>query len=87
MNPSATEYRFGRASALIGLKRWADAEKSCRDGLAIHPLLAEGRILLAAALRGQNKHTQARAEAEAGFALATDPATQDALRKWLDRQR
>ena len=87
MNPSATEYRFGRASALIGLKRWADAEKSCRDGLAIHPLLAEGRILLAAALRGQNKHTQARAEAEAGFALATDPATQDALRKWLERQR
>lgn len=87
MSPSAVDHHLRRAYVLLDLKNATEAEASCRQAIAIHPQLAEARIVLTAALTAQNRHAEARQEADQGLALAGDTTLQRQLRDWLQRQR
>ncbi len=70
-DPKNSSARFGRASALSGLKRFVEAEKIAREEMAKDPKSTAPHSLLAQILDAEGKHLGAIAEYK--IALAAEP--------------
>ncbi|OWY38795.1 hypothetical protein CEK28_11950 [Xenophilus sp. AP218F] len=59
-SPRQYYYWTNLAAQLTALRRYADAERACRQALALDEDCPDGHYLLSAALRAQGRHAEAR---------------------------
>src|SRR5207248_7685994 len=71
LNPSSSDHLLTRATAYLFLREWEKSEADCRAALAIHPLLANGRLMLAVCRR--QRGDPAAGERELAVALSLTP--------------
>jgi tetratricopeptide (TPR) repeat protein len=82
LNPTAVESYITRATVLVNLRRYAEAEADCRTALRIHPLHPTARLLLGVCRHHQGDPAGGKREAAAAAALATSPGQRTALHEW-----
>ena len=81
LNPSSAEHLLSRASAHLFLGDWEKAEADCRAALAIQPLQANARFLLAVCRHRRGDPAGARAEFDLAAKL-TPEAGREQLAEW-----
>jgi Tfp pilus assembly protein PilF len=80
VNPWRYEFHYGLAAARAQRRDWLGAIQECQQALQLNPFKAEVRRLLIHCYLASGAKEQARRELEK--ALALDPATAEALRRW-----
>jgi hypothetical protein len=79
MNPSSTDHLLTRATAYLYLKDWDRAEADCRAALAIHPLLTNARLMVAACRHRRGDPAGGQRELDAALRLTANPRAKATL--------
>ena len=84
MNPSCATHLLTRGGAFFWKKDWEKAETDCRAALAIQPLHANGRFMLAVCRHKRGDSAAGRRELDIVLQLTPTSQQRASLAKWYD---
>ncbi|HSQ54300.1 MAG TPA: tetratricopeptide repeat protein [Gemmata sp.] len=84
LNPSSSDHRLTRASAYFFLEEWDKTEADCRAAIAIHPIQANARFMLAVCRHKRGDAESARQEIDLALKMTPDDEGRTRLAKMYD---